>query len=538
MNALGRRGLTFHLYIARILFVFSAVIAVLVGYLHYSTRQDALRTSALAASKAYVEFIAKKVQQIVFKPGEGNFTFLSGAGKNRELAVFLASIENLRAFEFIDAQGIIAFSTKEGTIGLKEEFPRLDVVASGIQRMWTIWVYRSPADRVGRYLSKLDAWEPGIVVFEYFMPLVSSGKYCGALRISLDLSEYMHHLRSVFIEDCLLVLVLVLLAYFAVVIWSRTAIGKPIDRLLKIQEKIGKGEFEAVTALEDGSMQALGSISTSVEQMARELKKSRDELEHKTDSLEKLNEEYHRLARGLEQEVDEKTRELRDFFSMVTHDLKIPLAAIGGYADLLLRPKIGELNSKQKKFVQAIIAANIHLLALVKNMQDSVKYDTGRMSFDMESFDLHDLIAEVRSHLFFMFEQKGIDFVQAIPPSRLMVWGDRTKISQVFHNLLSNAVNVTPEGGRVSIQVGESSSSVEISIADTGPGMPQEQIPQIFNKYAQLANEKGSAGLGLGLYIVKKILDGHNKEIRVRSVLGEGSVFTFDLNRAEGGGVL
>jgi len=538
MNALGRKGLTFQLYIARILFVFSAVIAVLVGYLHYSTRQDALRVSALAASKAYVEFIAQKVQQIVLKPGVGDFTSLSGAGKNRELKTFLASIKNLRAFEFIDAKGIIAFSTEEGIAGLKEEFPRLDLLASGIQRMWTLWSYRSSADRVGHYLSRLDAWEPGIVAFEYFMPLVSSGKYYGALRISLDLSEYMHDLRSVLFEDCLLVLILILGAYFAVVIWSRTAIGKPIDRLLKVQEKIGKGEFEAAAALERGLTQPLSSISASVEHMAGELKKSRDELESKTKSLEKLNEEYHRLTRGLEQEVDEKTRELREFFSLVTHDLKIPLAAVGGYADLLLRPKTGELNSKQKKFVEAIIAANIHLLALVKNMQDSVKYDTGRMSFDMESFDLNDLIEEVRGHLFFLFEQKRINFVQEIPPSRLMVWGDRTKISQVFHNLLSNAANVTPEGGRVSIQVEESSSKIEISVADTGSGIPREQIPRIFDRYAQLATEKGSAGLGLGLYIVKKILDGHNKEIRVQSALGEGSVFIFSLNRTEEGGVL
>lgn len=536
MISVSRKGLTFRWYIARILLAFSAVIAMLIGFLHYSARQDNLRNAALADSKKYIEFIAQKVQRIVLKPGDTELSFSSEAWQNRELTAFLSSIKNLRTFELIDARGIIAFSTEPSSIGSRDEFPRLEVISSGIQRMWTLWSYRSPEDRVGRYLGKLDAWEPGKPSFEYFMPLVSSGKYFGALRISLDLSGYKRRLLSVFMEDCLLVIFLVMLSYVAVVIWSRTAIGKPIDRLLKVQEKIGKGEFEAVTALEEASMQPLGSISTSVEHMARELKKSRDELESKTRSLEKLSEKYHLLARSLEQEVDEKTRELREFFSLVTHDLKIPLAAIGGYADLLLRARTGELNSKQKKFVQAIIAADIHLLALVKNMQDSVKYDTGRMSFDMESFDLNELIEEVCGHLVLLFEQNGIEFVQEMPSSKIMVWGDRTKISQVFHNLLSNAANVTPEKGRVGILVKESPSDVEISITDTGPGIPPDQIRHIFDRYAQLATEKGSSGLGLGLYIVKRILEGHNREIRVRSVPGEGSSFVFNLGRAEAGG--
>lgn len=110
--------------------------------------------------------------------------------------------------------------------------------------------------------------------------------------------------------------------------------------------------------------------------------------------------------------------------------------------------------------------------------------------------------------------------------------GDRTKIVQVISNLVNNAVKFTPEGGAIEIRARDRGPLVEVEVTDSGVGIAEDQIPHLFEKFTQFHTEEGAASsIGLGLYIVHKILEGHGQSIQVESRPGEGSTFTFTLGK-------
>jgi PAS domain S-box-containing protein len=229
-----------------------------------------------------------------------------------------------------------------------------------------------------------------------------------------------------------------------------------------------------------------------------------------------------------EKEIEQMKEE---FLATITHDLKSPLASIMGYIELILNPNLGELNSEQREFADAILRSGKTLQILINNILESTRMEAGKVNLHPVLFKLQSLVKEIEEMFRPLFNYKMLKFEINIDSS-IMAYGDRDKIKEVFINLVSNAVKFTPESGKISVSAEikeDNKDIVEINVRDTGKGIPETAIPTLFKKFSQVKGQK--RGTGLGLYICRRILEVHNHGIKVESVVGEGTVFTFSLSR-------
>lgn len=218
-----------------------------------------------------------------------------------------------------------------------------------------------------------------------------------------------------------------------------------------------------------------------------------------------------------------------DFLATITHDLKSPLASVMGYTELLLNPKLGEINTTQKEFLEAIIRSSKTLQFLIDNILEITRMEAGKMVFNPGLFNLEALVSEIHEMFRPLASPKNLRLDMFVDDS-LIVYGDREKMKEVFINLFSNAIKFTREKGVITVRVVPEHQSVTIMVSDTGKGIPQDQINRLFQKFAQVKSDE-KRGTGLGLYIVKRIMDAHGQDVRVESREGVGTTFIFGLPR-------
>lgn len=406
------------------------------------------------------------------------------------------------------------------------------------ERFYRLWEYRSQEDEVGHAVQDVSPFSSGQVQFEYYAPIrkmpenddLESGELEGIVHLSLLMPNTPLRIRVAVIGNLVLGLVFIFTGFLSLNLWAQHALRRPLDGLMRARERLGKGYGDS--EVEDMlSANELVAVSNSLNRLSLDLSKYQGELEEKTRRLEQANDRYKTLNEGLEHQVSEKTREQREFFSLVTHDLRIPLAATQGYADLLTRPKSGELNDKQRKFVKSIRTANSHALELVRNLLDAMRYESGQTGdLVLETFDFHELVQEVVSHLDIPDEEAENEPIEVEVPDVVLVTADRTRIGRVLGNLLGNALRHVSSGQKVRLSARMEGPNLRVEVADEGPGIPAEHLPLLFAKFTHFPTERGpSSGLGLGLYIVRRILESHGETIHVESRVGEGSRFWFHL---------
>ena len=213
----------------------------------------------------------------------------------------------------------------------------------------------------------------------------------------------------------------------------------------------------------------------------------------------------------------------------MSHELRTPLNAIIGFSDLQEK-LFGELNEKQAEYTSDILTSGQHLLSLINEILDLSKVEAGRMELELASFDLPLAIDNARTFV------ANAPSSTASPGCRCgrAAWryvGDERKIKQILLNLLSNAVKFTPEGGRISITASKTDNGAEISVSDTGIGIPPAEQPTIFEEFRQVGGDYAhkKEGTGLGLTLAKKFVELHGGKIWVESEVGKGSTFTFTL---------
>ncbi len=214
-----------------------------------------------------------------------------------------------------------------------------------------------------------------------------------------------------------------------------------------------------------------------------------------------------------------------DFLAMVTHDLKSPLAAVVGYTNLLLHPRANFSKEEQQEFLNSILGSVKILQFLIDNILESARLESGRIIYQFEDFELKTLMREIQVMFTPLVDSKKINFV--VEGEQMWINGDREKLREVINNLVSNAIKFTPEKGTITINYKKTDECAIVSISDTGKGIHEDEIGKLFNKFVQVKGEK--RGTGLGLYIVKKLLEDHGQYITVDSVFGKGTTFTFTL---------
>lgn len=216
-----------------------------------------------------------------------------------------------------------------------------------------------------------------------------------------------------------------------------------------------------------------------------------------------------------------------EFVSVVSHELRTPITAMKLYVSLLLQGKFGKVSGKQNAALKTVRDENDRLATLINDILDLSKLESKEITIDKMAFDVSDLNNPL---YFLMAKQKGLRMRYTIP-SNMVVHADPAKLKQVFVNLLSNAVKFTDKGGNIEVVVKDLGERWSLSVKDTGRGIPQEEIPKLFNKFYQVESHmtRQQRGTGLGLAIVKKIVDLHGGAIEVESKIGVGSTFTIIL---------
>lgn len=223
----------------------------------------------------------------------------------------------------------------------------------------------------------------------------------------------------------------------------------------------------------------------------------------------------------------------RDFVANVSHEFRTPLATIKAMAEtIVLRGR--KAPETAEEFATKIMAEVDRLAALSEDLLDLAQIEAGRRSVRMEEFALDEVVGRVAFDFRPRAEYKAIELSSDVPDG-LRVSADRDAVYQILANLVDNAVRYTRPGGSVSISVSEGVGGVSVKVSDTGIGIPEAELPRIFERFYRVdkARSRESGGTGLGLSIVKHLVEAHDSRIEVQSVPGEGSAFTFTL-RTEG----
>jgi signal transduction histidine kinase len=220
-----------------------------------------------------------------------------------------------------------------------------------------------------------------------------------------------------------------------------------------------------------------------------------------------------------------------DFVSIVSHELRSPLTAVKEAMGLLLERIPGEINKNQEKFI-TIARNNVdRVLNLINELLDISKLEAGRMDMKRNFDDLCNVTRHVYETLKISAGVKNIKLTLEIPDKDVMMWFDSEQITRVLVNLVGNAVKFTQENGMVSIRMEELGRFVTFSIIDNGPGIAEEDLDKVFDKFYSVAKAASSdaEGTGLGLPLAKEIVELHKGRIWVESELGQGSNFSFML---------
>lgn len=219
-----------------------------------------------------------------------------------------------------------------------------------------------------------------------------------------------------------------------------------------------------------------------------------------------------------------------DFIATLTHDLRTPLLAAIQTLAFFTDGSLGELTEKQNTLLNTMSQSNKDMLGLVNALLEVYKYESGQLFLCKDNFVLKDLVYKCLAEVQPLLEQKNLS-IEVSELGNEKIFGDKQEIKRVISNFLGNAIKHTPQNGQIKIFTEFKEEEVVISVEDTGPGIPEEDIPKLFKRFSQGTKNKRSAGTGLGLYLSRQIVEAHGGKIWTESKINEGSKFKFGIPR-------
>jgi signal transduction histidine kinase len=265
---------------------------------------------------------------------------------------------------------------------------------------------------------------------------------------------------------------------------------RPVIAIEQATVRIARGDFSTRVDVEAGD--ELGKLAGAVNQMTAQL------------------------------EGYEKRR--REFLANVAHELRTPLSYIRGYAQAVAEGLV-KAPEERDRYLHIVQEETVRIGRLVDDLMDMAQMDEGQLSFDLQPLDLALPIGQAAAAIRPQAEEKQVAVEVSLPPDLPQPLADGGRIQQVVFNLLDNGLRHTPAGGRVSVSARREDGHVVVSVADTGEGIPPEELPLVFERF----RKRHSQGRGLGLAIVRSIVRGHGGEVSVTSTVGRGSTFSFSL---------
>lgn len=336
----------------------------------------------------------------------------------------------------------------------------------------------------------------------------------GALRLAVPLSEIRARVDAIRRRMLIAIALAFIPAIFLAAIFARRVSSKLGD-IIVYGGELAKGNFSAHLASTGDD--ELGTLGRQLSHMGAQLQKAVAELRHERSELEKL----------------ERVR--KDFVINVSHELRTPVASIQGYAETLLEGAL-EDPAHNVRFL-TIIRHNAERLGhIVGDLMTLSRLELKSDRQEIACCELHTLLADGVDSMRPLAAKKGIALTLEAAPAPVEVYCDSEAVQQVLGNLLDNALKYTPEGGAITVGFGEGpAGAVEVYIRDTGVGIPQEELPRLFERFYRVdkARSRELGGTGLGLSIVKHLVRAQGGDVRVESEPGKGSTFFFTLPASE-----
>jgi len=350
------------------------------------------------------------------------------------------------------------------------------------------------------------------VSFLYVAVPVAGGR--SAIRVAFPLAEINRQVSQIRGK----ILVSTALAFLPAILIAAVVaryISRRFATIMAHAGELARGNFRARLPETDSS--EFGQLAQTLNETAGNLEQAVAQLQHEHAELEKL----------------ERVR--KDFVINVSHELRTPLASIQGYTETLIDGAIADADYNMRFL--GIIRHNAERLArLTEDLLTLSRVEQKRQKFEFETHFVNALIDDAFDMMRPIAEKNRIQLLEERAPEDAVVCCDSEAVSQILSNLMENAIKYTPEGGRISVGALSLGSMVEFFVRDTGVGIPEEDLPRLFERFYRVdkARSRELGGTGLGLSIVKHLVAAHNGATRVESRVHEGSTFAFTLpvNRA------
>jgi signal transduction histidine kinase len=283
-------------------------------------------------------------------------------------------------------------------------------------------------------------------------------------------------------------------------IWMATGISRPILKLVEAAQAIGSGQLDYQTTL-SLRHDELGTLAQEMEAMSKKLKQ-----------LDEIKD---------------------DFVASVSHDLRAPLAAIYSYADAILKKTYNPTAAKQMKAVEYILTSARSLNLMVDNVLDLAKIKAGSVHLNAKSVNMKELIEREIGLYALLAEKNQIALATNFNAAGPNVYGDAQSISRVLNNLVFNALKFTPSEGRITVATRTEGAQLRVDVHNTGTSISAENLNRLFHRFEPLEKNssasKGFVGTGLGLSVVKQLVELNGGQVSAHSAEGQGVTFSFTL---------
>lgn len=220
-----------------------------------------------------------------------------------------------------------------------------------------------------------------------------------------------------------------------------------------------------------------------------------------------------------------------EYVSLVTHEMRLPLTAVKGYVDLMANELVGPLNEQQQEFL-VVIQRNVRRMSnLLRDLSQINRLESGQLRLEKRPFALAEVVEAVVGRYQEQLNGRCQTLHLHLPHSLPPVYADPDRVTQILASLLSNAHKYTPTGGHINLTITANSASVDVAIEDTGIGIAEADQPHLFTQFFRANDDlvREQSGWGLGLYLVKKLIETQGGSIGCHSVPGQGTTFTFTL---------
>ncbi len=307
----------------------------------------------------------------------------------------------------------------------------------------------------------------------------------------------------------------------------------PVKVLTRSAQDIAEGNLTTAIQISEGG--EIGLLGKSLEGMRLRLKKSIEEIQSWNVELEQRVEARTKELELMVDEISElhvireMDRMKSEFISSISHELRTPLGFITGYVTTLLRSDVPHSEETKREFLQIIKEESERLGDLVEDLLDTSRIQAGSFAVEKKPVDIGELVQKVAGKVKLTTNQHSL--VLSIDPDLPSVPGDSRRLEQVLHNLLDNAIKYSPQGDQITISGKLKNAHIQVCVADKGHGIPQAELPKIFDAFNRIPDPDAEnvRGIGLGLTICRAIVEAHGGNIRAESTLGKGSIFCFTL---------